>query len=467
MDMQRQLGLPSQKPPPRRAAAAADLSAEWRRIECLCELLGQARRGTTMDASQRQALHALQRRVDRLRVGPAWRALTDLYGLDRLDQDLVALALAPDVEPRIGWLYQQLQPGAAGTGPNMSLMQELLGIEPAAAGDFHARAWPGSALQRSSLVRMAGTHGDCSLRPAPRLHHALLGWPLAERDIPGAQRLPQVAGLKHEGLASGRHGLVLAESCQQGLDEFVLWVTQRSTVVGRWGAMPTGGPLALFCGPPGTGKTLAAQTVAHTLGWPLYRVDIGLLVSKYIGETEKNLNALFDAAHGEPLLLLFDEADALFGKRGEVREAHDRYANMEVGHLLTRLERHEGPCVLTTNMRQALDPAFTRRFQVVVDFGRPDANARAALWQLHLPAHAPGVSELDCQALGACVELTGGQIRNAALHAAYLAAGESAAIDLPRIARSVWAELGKSGHERSTSGMGMLAAHLPRSLAHA
>lgn len=458
--MQRQPRLPSQRPTARPAQAAPDLGAEWQRIECLCDLLVQARRGTAIDAAQHQALRALQRRVDRLRSSPVWQALADLHALDRLDQDLLALALAPDVEPRIAWLYQQLQAGAAGPGPGpgMTLMQELLGITPAAAGDFHARARAGSALQRSGLVRVAGMHGDCSLQPTPRLHHALLGWPLAERDIPGAQRLPATAC---------REDLVLAEAGQQGLDEFVLWVTQRSTVVGLWGGKATGGPLALFCGPPGTGKTLAAQTVAHTLGWPLYRVDIGLLVSKYIGETEKNLNALFDAAHGEPLLLLFDEADALFGKRGEVREAHDRYANMEVGHLLTRLERHQGPCVLTTNMRQALDPAFTRRFQVVVDFARPDASARAALWRLHLPAHAPGAAELDCQALGAQVELTGGQIRNAALHAAYLAAGESAAIDLPRIARSVWAELGKSGRERTASSMGALAAHLPRSLGHA
>lgn len=211
--------------------------------------------------------------------------------------------------------------------------------------------------------------------------------------------------------------------------------------------------------------------IANTLGWQLYRVDLGALVSKYVGETEANLNRLFDAAHGLPVVLQFDEADALFAKRGAVKEARDRYANMEVSHLLTRIEAHDGPCILTTNLRKQLDPAFSRRFQIVVEFPRPDARARAELWRRLLPPRAPLAATLDVEALGAAVALTGGGIRNAALHAAYLAAGEAndessdgrpPAIDRRHVAHAVWRELAKEGREVAPQELGDLLADLPR-----
>jgi SpoVK/Ycf46/Vps4 family AAA+-type ATPase len=185
-------------------------------------------------------------------------------------------------------------------------------------------------------------------------------------------------------------------------------------------------------------------------------------VSKYIGETEKNLNRLFDAAHDQSMILQFDEADSLFSKRGEIKEARDRYANMEVSHLLARIEYHHGPVILTTNLRQHLDPAFARRFQVVVDFPRPDAAARTRLWRRLLPPGAPGSSQMDVAFLGRAVNLTGGNIRNAALHAAYLAAGAGRCITLSHIALSVWRELSKDGRELSPSDLGALSAHLPK-----
>jgi SpoVK/Ycf46/Vps4 family AAA+-type ATPase len=219
--------------------------------------------------------------------------------------------------------------------------------------------------------------------------------------------------------------------------------------------------VSLFCGPSGTGKTFAAAVIAAELGWPLYRVDLGRLVSKYIGETEQNLNRLFDAAHGRPMVLQFDEADALFGKRGEVREARDRYANLEVSHLLARIETHQGPCVLTSNLRRNLDPAFARRFQVVVDFPRPDAEARSLLWDRSLPPLAPRNEDLDLSFLGSAVNLTGGGIRNAALLAAFLAAESGHPIGLGEVALAVWRELGKDGRDLTISDLGPLAAHLP------
>jgi SpoVK/Ycf46/Vps4 family AAA+-type ATPase len=245
------------------------------------------------------------------------------------------------------------------------------------------------------------------------------------------------------------------------LREFLLWVEQRSTVEEQWGGIFVGGPVALFTGASGTGKTFAAAVLASELGWPLYRVDLGKLVSKYIGETEKNLNALFDAAHGRAMVLQFDEADSLFSKRGEVREARDRYANMEVSHLLTRIEAHCGPCILTTNLRKHLDSAFARRFQAVVEFPRPAAAARAALWQRLLPPRAPRRDEVDPALLGAAVHLSGGGIRNAALHAAYVAAGEGRAIGLSHVALGVWRELTKDGRDVSLIDLGPLARHLP------
>ena len=184
-------------------------------------------------------------------------------------------------------------------------------------------------------------------------------------------------------------------------------------------------------------------------------------MSKYIGETEKNLNRLFDAVHGQPMILQFDEADSLFSKRGEVKEARDRYANMEVSHLLARIEAHHGPVILTTNLRKHLDPAFARRFQVVVDFPRPDVAARARLWQRLLPPRAPRDPQVNVDFLAAAVNMTGGHIRNAALHAAYLAAGNDSALTLEHIALAVWRELGKDGREMAPAALGSLAPFLP------
>jgi SpoVK/Ycf46/Vps4 family AAA+-type ATPase len=164
------------------------------------------------------------------------------------------------------------------------------------------------------------------------------------------------------------------------------------------------------------------------------------------------------------MVLQFDEADALFAKRGEVKEARDRYANMEVSHLLSRIENHRGPCILTTNMRSQMDAAFTRRFQVIVDFPRPDTPSRASLWRLLLPPRAPLAARVDCDELARAVTLTGAGIRNAALHAAFLAAERGHAIDLPDIALAVWRELGKEGRELNLSELGALARHLPEEL---
>ena len=159
----------------------------------------------------------------------------------------------------------------------------------------------------------------------------------------------------------------------------------------EWGfpAVPAGGVVALFAGASGTGKTLAAEVVAGDLGLDLYKVDLAAVVSKYIGETEKNLSRIFDAAGAGDLVLFFDEADALFGKRTEVSDAHDRYANIEVSYLLQRLERYDGLVVMATNLQRNIDPAFLRRISVAVDFPLPEEPQRRDIWRQSFPSTAP------------------------------------------------------------------------------
>jgi hypothetical protein len=201
------------------------------------------------------------------------------------------------------------------------------------------------------------------------------------------------------------------------------------------------GVTALFSGPSGTGKTLAAEILAAELGLDLHRIDLASVVSKWIGETEKHLRRLFDAAEQGGTVLLFDEADALFGKRSEVRDSHDRYANLEVAYLLQRMEQYRGVAILTTNLRSAVDPAVLRRLRVVVQFTHPSAPERARLWERAFPAGV-AVNGVDREQL-VRLDLTGGEIRTVAFQAALAAAGERAPVGMAHIREAVAAEYGK------------------------
>ena len=189
------------------------------------------------------------------------------------------------------------------------------------------------------------------------------------------------------------------------------------------------------------GKTLAAEVLAHELDVDLYRIDLAGMVSKYIGETEKNLRMVFDLAEQTGALLLFDEADALFGKRSEVRDSHDRYANIEIDYLLTRIEAYRGLALLTTNMRHALDPAFTRRLRFIVTFPFPGAAERRRIWQLAFPPGAP-CAGLDWDRL-ARLNLSGATIHAVALNAAFGAARQGTVIDTELVVDAVRTELRK------------------------
>jgi vesicle-fusing ATPase len=240
--------------------------------------------------------------------------------------------------------------------------------------------------------------------------------------------------------------LVLPEGHLQLLREIVLHVRHRTQVYERWGfAERTSrglGVTALFAGESGTGKTLAAEVLAAELGLDLYRIDLAATVSKYIGETEKNLRRVFDAAEASGAVLLFDEADALFGKRGEVKDGHDRYANLEVAYLLQRMELYRGLAILTTNLRSSVDRAFLRRLRFVVQFPFPDAAHRAEIWRRMLPAQAP-LEAIDVDAL-ARLTVSGGSIRSIALAAAFAAADDGGALTPAHVLRAARVEYAKA-----------------------
>jgi hypothetical protein len=233
------------------------------------------------------------------------------------------------------------------------------------------------------------------------------------------------------------------------LKEIIAHVRQRATVHQEWGfakALRRGlGVTVLFAGGSGTGKTLAAEVIAGELGLDLFVIDLSQVVSKYIGETEKNLRVVFDAAEQGGAVLLFDEADALFGKRSEVKDSHDRYANLEVSYLLMRMEAYRGLAVLTTNMKQALDPAFMRRIRFVIDFPFPAEPERAEIWRRVLPPQVPSQG-LDPELL-AQLTVAGGSIRNIALSGAFLAAEEGDKLQMRHLlaaARTEYLKLDRS-----------------------
>lgn len=249
--------------------------------------------------------------------------------------------------------------------------------------------------------------------------------------------------------------LVLPADVMDSLRELVGRVRHRKTVFETWGmdeAMSTSrGLTALFSGPPGTGKTLVAGVIARELGLDLYQVDLSKLMSKWLGETERNLAAIFDAAEDGQVILLFDEADSLFAKRTEVKSSNDRYANLEVNYLLQRLDAFEGIAILTTNATKSIDPAFKRRLSFKLSFPFPDEDTREQLWRAHLPPALPVEGELALDKLAHKYQLSGGYIRNACLRAAFLAAADDTALMQHHLERAVVLEFAENG-KLSTSG---------------
>lgn len=307
-----------------------------------------------------------------------------------------------------------------------------------------ARAVAAHRLGAGQLRRAA----DVAVRNA-----SLTGRPVHEDDLRAAVRAQNGAGLdrlaRRVEPGVGWDDLVLPPATDRRLRELALRARHREQVLGQWGMRPGGGRgrgvIALFAGESGTGKTMSAEVVAADLGMDLYVVDLSTVVDKYVGETEKNLERIFTEASAVNAVLLFDEADAIFGKRSEVRDAHDRHANIESAYLLQRMESFDGIAVLTTNLRANLDEAFTRRLDVVADFPVPDAGQRLALWERCLGGALPRDGDVD---LGFCAdrfEMAGGSIRACAVTAAYLAAEAGGPLTMRQVVTAVAQEYRKLG----------------------
>ena len=288
---------------------------------------------------------------------------------------------------------------------------------------------------------------------AARLQARLDDRPVTTDHLRSGARAQNGAGLErlarriHPGV--GWDDLVLAPGTAESLRALAARARRRSTVLDEWGMRPGGGRgrgiTVLFAGDSGTGKTMSAEVVAGDLGLDLYTVNLATVVDKYVGETEKNLERIFTEADGVNAVLLFDEADAIFGKRSEVKDANDRYANIEVAYLLQRMETFDGIAVLATNLRANVDDAFARRLDMIVDFPAPDVELRRVLWERSLAPGVPRGDDLDLDFCARSFELSGGNIRSIAITAAYLAADSGRPVGMLDLIRAIQQEYRKLG----------------------
>ncbi len=439
------------------------LDVEWDRISRLIALAEALRLGTDLDEEFSGAMAATDKAVADGRSQGVWSGLgraVDPGFLDsflQLDLDILALSLAPDARPVLGPRIQSLQPQVNSPRPSIALLQELLMLDDGSeVSALYDRLEPTAPLVASGLLRVSGSGPYQLIQATAAAQRAVLNRITDVTPPPGANL---------EIRRGQWSDLILPATTKRALRDFCAWLKRRDQII-AWGGRPMGGPLALFSGASGTGKSYAAAVIAAELAretgepWALFTLDLGRIMSKYVGETEENLNQLLDALDGRRAILQIDEADGLLGKRGEVSDARDRYANLEVSHMLSRFERHAGPVILTTNLRSNIDAAFLRRFQMIVDFPSPDAQARAELWSVLLPPEAPRDTSLDLDMLAGAARLSGGSIQNAAHYATVLAAEAAEPIAASHVARAVWAELGKENRQIRKSEIGELAEHL-------
>ncbi len=376
-----------------------------------------------------------------------------LLGL-RLDTDerlLLALALAPLLRPQLldvlharndsthrpytefgGAAVNLQQGGFVPSGETACFL--LAGEQMADRLAVMRRLLPQGRLATGDLLHLApAAAGEPPLAGALRLSPSFI-----DTALPGVMAMANVGqdgaptGLPAQRISTGLQwqDLVLPASTIAQLQDVELWLQHGRTLLDDWGLgrRVSRGYTALFHGPSGTGKTLSACLIGQRCGRAVWRVDLSQVVSKYIGETEKNLSRLFDAAQRQGWLLFFDEADALFGKRSAVSDAHDRYANQEVAYLLQRIEAFDGVCILASNLRHHIDDAFSRRFHSVVPFAMPKAPERLRLWREGFPAQVDLAPGLDLERLAQAHELSGGTIMNVVRHACLRALGRGEAV---------------------------------------
>lgn len=352
-------------------------------------------------------------------------------------------AVAPHVDERFAVRYGELtdRPGVVGlTG---EVARTLVARSFAGRLDASVLLAPSGRLRSDGLLDVDGDDLSGLVRPDPAVLAWLTGQPApraaVSADFP-ARPLSTVHTLDDVVLPAGARGRIA---------ELEARIAHRNLVVDDWGFGAhhdnASGLIALFHGPPGTGKTMTAAALAASAGLPAYLVDLSALVSKYVGETEKSLAKVFDRAAREHCLLVFDEADAVFGARTEVDDAHDRYANQEVSYLLSRIEQHPGTVVLTTNLVANIDAAFQRRIHVMVEFPEPGPGERERLWRIVRPDRLPFDQEIDVPGLARRYALTGAQIREATLDAAYLAAADGRVVTERHLLTGVRRQYEKAG----------------------
>ena len=310
--------------------------------------------------------------------------------------------------------------------PDLATVANQFSLTPGQIADVAASArdlaaWQGERLVESHLFAASRAHSNQKLSTLATKIHPRYSW----ADI------------------------VLPEDTLAQLREMVNTVHQRPTVYGEWGferKIALGKGLnALFAGESGTGKTMSADIMAGVLGLDLYKIDLSSLVSKYIGETEKNLNRIFTEAATSNAILFFDEADAIFGKRSEVKDSHDRYANIEISYLLQRMEAYDGVVILATNMRSNLDDAFTRRLHFIIEFPFPEAADREIIWRVNFPPETPLAADINFTLLAERFRLAGGNIRNIIMAAAFLAAESDTAVGMSHLLHATRREYQKMG----------------------
>ena len=349
----------------------------------------------------------------------------------------------PKGSPRDRRVVQQAFP-IPSFGHRRSLWQQFLDASAAVAPeDLDALA--GQFMLTSGQIRDAvGTAEDRAAQG---------GHPVGREDLFAAARAHsnvRLASLANKITPRFRwEDIVLPDDQLDLLREIIDTVQGRPKVLDGWGVgrklASSRGVTVLFSGPPGTGKTMAAEIIADELGLDLYKIDLSTVVSKYIGETEKNIERIFKEAERSNAILFFDEADALFGKRSEVRDSHDRYANIEISYLLQRMEAYDGVTILATNLRGNLDEAFTRRLQFAVNFPFPEIEDRRQIWSTLFPDDVPRAADLDFEYLAEHFRLAGGNIRNIIISAAYLAAADGDRITMEHLLHGTRRELQKMG----------------------
>jgi AAA+ superfamily predicted ATPase len=315
-----------------------------------------------------------------------------------------------------------------------------------------AEATAGASSQ--ALWRVAGHVPEALSPDSP--------WPVSLRDLFSAGRAQSghdLATLAHKVTpVSTWSDIVLPDDALAQLREICQRVIHQHRVLGAWGfdrKLSQGkGVNVLFAGPSGTGKTMAAEIIANELGLDLYKIDLSGVVSKYIGETEKNLDRIFRAAENANAILFFDEADALFGKRSDVHDSHDRYANIEISYLLQKMEAYDGIAILATNLRQNLDDAFMRRLAFTVHFPFPDEANRRRVWAGIWPVETPLAADVDLDALARQFKVSGGNIKNIALAAAFLAAEDGGRVTMAHLLQATRREYQKLGKVLSDTELG-------------